>query len=138
MTYHPHMPVTVKLDVVIRQEGKCSCGCGEKLGTLKETQFDHVPALCFRKFDETTKTYDPPANDPTRIFAKRVDCHLQKTKQDISDNAKADRLERELNGLPKRKKVKKPIKSRGFEKSPDPWGKNRKPNTRQINEDMEV
>lgn len=96
----PAIPMRVKLDVVIRQEGRCACGCGQKLGSLAETEFDHVPALCFRDFDKKAGEFDPPANDPTRIFAKRVECHRQKTSgtkatsagSDIHMQAKIDRL----------------------------------------------
>ena len=111
------MPTRVKLDIVIRQEGRCACGCGHKLGTLKEAEFDHVPALTHRKFDAVTKEYDPPANDPARIFAKRVECHAKKTRRDVRDKYHIDRLEREQSGLPKRKRKSRVLKSRGFDKT---------------------
>ena len=107
---HPSMPVLVKLDVVIRQEGKCACGCNQKLGSLKEIEFDHVPALIFREYDPETKLYTPDANDPTRIFAKRIECHLKKTVKDIKANAKVKRLQNP-------KQPRGTIKSRGFDKS---------------------
>jgi len=106
----PAIPMRIRLDVVIRQEGKCACGCGQKLGTLDETEFDHVPALAFRDFDEMTGEFDPPANDPTRIFAKRAECHRKKTSgtkatsagSDIHMLAKIDRITGRTKGNPKR------------------------------------
>jgi hypothetical protein len=72
------IPTLVKLDVVIRQEGKCKA-CGEKLGTLKDTQFDHVPAIQLRAWDEEAGDTSPPSNCPEHIEAKHNDCHLAKT-----------------------------------------------------------
>jgi len=76
--YRPSIPTTVKLDVVIRQEGKCKA-CGERLGQLKDTQFDHVPALQLRIWCEEIKDTAPQANDPEFIEAKHKVCHLVKT-----------------------------------------------------------
>ena len=72
------MPTSVKLDVVIRQEGRCKA-CGERLGQLADTQFDHTPALQLRAWDTDEKNTVPAANDATAIEAKHKDCHLQKT-----------------------------------------------------------
>lgn len=72
------IPTAVKLDVVIRQEGKCKA-CGEKLGTLKDTQFDHDPPIQLRTWDEEAQDTVPPSNDPEFIFAKHDDCHQAKT-----------------------------------------------------------
>jgi hypothetical protein len=68
----------VKLKVVIRQGGNCAT-CGEKLGKLEDTQFDHVPAVQLRCWDPVAKDTVPPSNDKDHIFAKHVDCHAQKT-----------------------------------------------------------
>ncbi|TXM69614.1 hypothetical protein [Methylobacterium sp. WL120] len=76
--FRKEIPVGVKFDVVIRQEGRCSA-CGERLGTWKETQFDHEPALQLRSFDLEARDTVPPANDPEALFAKHKDCHLAKT-----------------------------------------------------------
>lgn len=72
------MPTSVKLDVVIRQEGRCKA-CGEKLGQLADTQFDHSPALQLRSWDAEEANTIPAANDASAIEAKHKDCHLQKT-----------------------------------------------------------
>ena len=72
------IPVTVKLRVVIRQDSKCS-SCGERLGKLDDTEFDHIPAVQLRCWDPEAKDTVPPSNDETHIFAKHVDCHAAKT-----------------------------------------------------------
>ncbi|WLB84933.1 hypothetical protein [Bradyrhizobium elkanii] len=72
------IPVTVKLKVVIRQDSKCA-SCGERLGKLDDTEFDHVPALQLRCWDPVAENTVPPANDEEHIFAKHVDCHAAKT-----------------------------------------------------------
>jgi hypothetical protein len=41
------IPDKVKLEVVIRQHSICAA-CGEKLGKLVDTEFDHVPAVQLR------------------------------------------------------------------------------------------
>jgi hypothetical protein len=69
----------IKGQVLIRQEGRCACGCGEKLGHWKNTEFDHVPALELRPWSEKEQDTEPPANDPDFIFAKRKECHHRKT-----------------------------------------------------------
>jgi hypothetical protein len=74
----PAIPVLVRLDVVIRQEGKCK-QTGDKLGTLKNTQFDHRPGLWERKFDTVAKDTIPPANDPAFIEACTIAGHKVRT-----------------------------------------------------------
>lgn len=74
----PAMPVRIKLDVVIRQEGKCR-QTGEKLGTLANTRFDHRPALWERKFDTVADDTIPPANDPAFIDACTIAGHDVRT-----------------------------------------------------------
>jgi hypothetical protein len=76
--FRPSIPVTVKLDVVIRQGGVCG-HCTQKLGSLADTEFDHVPALGLRGWDEKARNTIPAANDPQAIVAKHKDCHLIKT-----------------------------------------------------------
>ena len=72
------IPVAVKLDVVIRQEGRCKA-CGERLGVLADTEFDHTPAIQLRTWDEAAQDTVPTANDPDYIEAKHADCHQAKT-----------------------------------------------------------
>jgi len=70
----PSMPARVKLDVVIRQEGKCK-QTNERLGTLDNTRFDHRPALWERHFDDMAQDTIPPANDPSYIDAVTIAGH---------------------------------------------------------------
>lgn len=72
------IPVLVKLKAVIRQHSLCA-SCGERLGLLEQTQFDHVPALQLRCWDPDERDTVPPSNDEEHIFAKHVDCHAEKT-----------------------------------------------------------
>lgn len=72
------IPASVKLEVVIRQQGRCSA-CGEPLQNVATTQFDHVPALQLRLWDAAEQDTFPPANSKDHIEAKHKDCHLAKT-----------------------------------------------------------
>lgn len=74
----PAIPTLVKLDVVIRQEGKCR-QTGDKLGSLKNTQFDHRPATWERKFDTAANDTIPPSNDPAFIEACTIAGHKVRT-----------------------------------------------------------
>lgn len=93
------IPVSVRLDVVIRQEGRCKT-CNEKLGQLANTEFDHVPALQLRTWDEEAGDTIPPANAPENIEAKHTDCHARKTRgnkattrgSDVQEIARIKRL----------------------------------------------
>jgi hypothetical protein len=71
--------MSVKGQVLIRQEGKCGCGCGQKLQHWKDTQFDHNPALALRPWSDKEEDTIPPANDPEYIMALRKECHARKT-----------------------------------------------------------
>lgn len=72
------IPDKTKLEVVIRQEGKCKA-CGNKLFELKDTRFDHRPALVNRNVALDNLDYDPPQLDPNFIEALHVDCHDKRT-----------------------------------------------------------
>ena len=89
--YRPAIPTKVKLDVVIRQDGRCK-SCGERLGVLKDSQFDHVPAIQLRSWDAETKDTIPPANDPEYIQGKHVACHLAKTTGRRGESRKGDKM----------------------------------------------
>lgn len=77
--YRPAIPDRVKLQVVLRQDGLCGCGCGGRLGTLANTEFDHCPPLALREYDEATRKYTPDANDPEKIVARIKQHHRDKT-----------------------------------------------------------
>lgn len=101
--YRPSIPTSVKFECVVNQEG-CCLSCGKKLGKWTDTQFDHVPALQLRGWDEVAHDTIPPANDPGSIHAIHKDCHavkthgrkgesrLSKSGGDISEVAKLRRL----------------------------------------------
>lgn len=56
----------------------CGCGCGMAIAP-GELEREHDPALELRAYDEATRTYDPPANDPRYIKLWRQECHQKKT-----------------------------------------------------------
>lgn len=72
------IPTLLKLKVVLRQNSKCAT-CGEPLGKLDLTEFDHVPAIQLRTWDEEARDTIPPSNDESCIFAKHDNCHDAKT-----------------------------------------------------------
>lgn len=77
--FRPAIPDKIKLQVVLRQDGRCGCGCDERLGTIANTEFDHCPPLALREYDEATRTYTPDANDPDKIVARVKQHHRDKT-----------------------------------------------------------
>lgn len=90
----PAMPVQVKLQVCINQNGRDK-ETGEHLGDVSGVQFDHRPALWERKFDTEARGGKgdtiPPANDPSAIDAIKVDTHKRRTKRDAGRKAKEAR-----------------------------------------------
>jgi hypothetical protein len=103
------IPVTVKLEVVIRQHSLCA-KCGERLGKLDDTQFDHVPAVQLRCWDAEAKDTTPRSNDPEFIFAKHTDCHAKKTfgsreeltRGDVQEIARTKRLAKDTEAFRQR------------------------------------
>jgi hypothetical protein len=99
------IPVLVKLKSVLRAGDRCA-SCGQKLGDIEGLQFDHVPALGLRAWNETERDTVPPANDPEHLIPRHIKCHEQKTTGrkgesklskvggDISEIAKLRRLTR--------------------------------------------
>lgn len=73
------IPMRIKLQVVLRQDGKCACGCGERLGAIERIEFDHNPALILRVWCAKSDDTIPPANDPDHIDALLIPCHRLKT-----------------------------------------------------------
>lgn len=72
------IPVAVKLESVLRLDGKCP-HCSERLGDLKGLNFDHRPALINRSVNEAGTDYVPPQLDPEFIEPMHIDCHKQRT-----------------------------------------------------------
>lgn len=77
--YRPPIPWRIKMEVVLFQDGRCGCGCLERLASLENTEFDHCPPLALREYDEATRIYIPDANDPTKIVARVKVHHRNKT-----------------------------------------------------------
>ena len=82
---------------------------GEEMKPGSDVQFDHIGALV-HEGEHSYQNLRPVLNT--------IEGHKKKTKQDVKDNKKANRLENERNGLPKRArdKFKKKIPSRPFNK----------------------
>ncbi|WP_315729915.1 hypothetical protein [Bradyrhizobium sp. SZCCHNRI2010] len=103
------IPVTVKLQVVLRQNAICT-KCGERLGKIEDTEFDHVPALQLRCWDAEAKDTTPPANDPAFIEAKHADCHASKTfgshgeltRGDVTEIARTKRIAKDTDEFRRR------------------------------------
>lgn len=73
------IPDKVKLEVVLRQEGRCPA-CGERLGLLSGLNFDHRPAIINRPVNEDGTDYVPPQLDPEHIEAIHIKpCHDVRT-----------------------------------------------------------
>jgi hypothetical protein len=118
----PSMPCKVKLEVLIRQEGKCA-QTGEKLGNIDNTQFDHRPALWERKFDTVANDTIPPANDPAAIDACTKAGHKFRTHGNGATTAGSDshrRAKIKRFTEPNLEKPKRPLRSRSS------FGKGRK------------
>lgn len=137
--WRPRSPTTSeKLDIVIRQEGRCAV-TGNRLGTLKETRFDHRPPIHERPWDEAKQDTIPPGAAVTwtnpatgvveqLIFAIDRRTHEQISGRDNSRMAKVDRIrsaedrhraaldnkggDKERPAKPKRR-----MQSRGFDRS---------------------
>ena len=91
--------------LMIDQEGKCDCGCGEKLQPMTEGVIDeHRVALALGG-----------TNDLTNRHLFRKPCARRKTDQkDTPAIAKVKRIEARLNGT---RRPRKPIPSPGFDKT---------------------
>lgn len=108
-----------KLKIMVKQ-ALCP-GCGERLGTLSDCEFDHEHQLALGGADEIEN-----------IFAKHVDCHKAKTARDAGRRAKVKRVTgkkagrfsgpargAEIGAEPSRQAHKpgKSIQGRGFDKT---------------------
>ena len=90
------------ITLAVEQNGRCGCGCGEKLDAVREGVIDEhrIPL-------ELTG-----ANDLSNRALYRKPCAVKKTKDDHAAIAKCKRLAGETCAGP----TKRPIPSRGFEK----------------------
>lgn len=86
-------PTRVKARVVARQNGKCACGCGQKLGLAGERiDFDHETAIILGG-----------ENREGNLRAIRYPCHKPKTKQDVAQKSIEARKRNKNLGLAKPK-----------------------------------
>lgn len=76
--FRKSIPVTVKLDAVIRSSGRCAA-CGERLGELADVDFDHRPPIQLRAWDPEANDTVPACNDPAFIVPLHKDCHKLRT-----------------------------------------------------------
>lgn len=93
------------IELAVRQNGKCGCGCGEKLNALTEGVTDeHVIAL-----------HHGGTNDLANRSLWRTPCSKAKTaKADAPASAKIRRIEARETGT---RRARKPIQGRGFDKT---------------------
>lgn len=114
----PAIPTRIKIEIIIRQDGRCK-QTGDRLGTLKNTQFDHRPAIWERKFDTVANDTIPPANDPAFIEACTIEGHKIRTHgkggttvgSDSHRRAKIKRFTEPKAEKPKRKIPRRPFQS---------------------------
>lgn len=95
MTIKPkrkYLSVPQKALVVKRQKGKCGCGCGEDFTDPRDIEFDHRLPL-----------HLGGTNDLDNFVALKKRHHLQKTKREAFERAKADRIRN--NDLAHKKKL---------------------------------
>lgn len=73
------IPDRIKLEVVLHQNGLCP-HCGERLGALKDLNFDHRPAIINRDVNAAGTDYVPAQLDPEFIQAIHIlPCHRERT-----------------------------------------------------------
>ena len=93
------------IQLMLDQEGRCGCGCGEKLQPMTEGVIDeHVIPLGIRE----------NANELANRALYRKPCAAKKTPGDQSAIAKCKRIVARTEGT---RRARKPIASRGFDKS---------------------
>ena len=91
------VPARVKLRIIDRQEGRCACGCGVKLGMAGEKiEFDHRLALILKG-----------ENRESNIDALRAPCHAAKTGQDVAQKSTEARKRKKDLGL--KQKTSRPL-----------------------------
>lgn len=117
----PSIPVKVKMQVLINQQGKCA-ETGEKLGSISNVEFDHRPALYERKFDTEAWDTVPPANDLAYLEAVLKPEHQKRTSRDAGRRAKEKRVsgkkKSRFSPLPSGCEVDKPKKTEGEGRKP--------------------
>lgn len=103
MTARRRLSQTQKAEIIARQDGLCSCGCGTPLAGGK-VEFDHTKPLWAGGEDH-----------PDNITAMLAACHLKKSVGEAPIRAKADSAGKKHRG--EKAPSKRPLKSRGFSKA---------------------
>lgn len=89
-----------KLDILVKQDWVCSCGCGRPIWPVHRIEWEHTLAIGL---------YGQSKPDAAMLYP----CHKVKTKDDRRRMAKADRQGKAFRGEKKRKGRK--LESRGFD-----------------------
>jgi hypothetical protein len=122
--WRPRPPtVHEKLDIIIRQSGRCA-ETGRKLRGLKFTRFDHRPPVHEREWDEKAQDTKPSATDIAFIRAVDLEPDKKVTGNDVrrmhktgrirdGEAAHAEAMARKAAGLPRKRGS---IQSRGFDR----------------------
>jgi hypothetical protein len=134
--YRPPIPVTVKLMVLVHQNSFCHatadkpCSCGRKFtaGNFArgEINFDHVPALGLRPWNEDEQDTEPAANDPRHLAAKfRNGCHDPKTYGSRYNRRGSDQYEirrnKKIERRAEERQAREAAADKGAEKKAEKW-----------------
>ena len=75
------IPTALKLQLLLEQDGRCGCGCGDKMDAMREgIEYQHMPPLRARAVNEAGTDYIPPQHDPRGLMAFRKPCHRKETR----------------------------------------------------------
>lgn len=99
MNKRQYLTPSEKLVILVRQNYRCSCGCGKPIWPVHRIEWEHTLPIGLG---------GPSKPDAAML----VPCHRPKTKVDKGMMAKADRQRNKFLGIVTRKK--KPIPSRPF------------------------
>lgn len=120
------IPSRIKLEVRLRQKGRCGCrkACGAKLPPDGKglVQYQHDPCLALRAPLPDDSDWTPAQHDPAYLYAELTECHAAETNKGRSG---ATTLGSDKHAIAKTKRIlgitkqrpKKKIPGRGFDKS---------------------
>lgn len=124
------IPKRIKLEVRLRQNGRCGCKdkCGEKLPSDGKglVEYQHFPALQSRAILDDGSDWIPAQHDPEFILAEMKACHTRETNKGRSG---ATRLGSDRHAINKVKWILGEFKGRPKTKWPErkmqsrPWPK---------------
>ncbi|TQV80334.1 hypothetical protein [Denitrobaculum tricleocarpae] len=99
MNKRQYLTPTEKLAILVKQDWRCSCGCGRPIWPVHRIEWEHTLPIGLG---------GPSKPDAAMLYL----CHKIKTKGDKRRIAKAKRMRNKFLGIVTRKK--KPIPSRPF------------------------